>query len=199
MPKVTLDRETFKVLASDTRLDILRALDGKSLGLNDIAKVTSLNKATLHEHLSKLTEAGLVKRKEREGHKWVFYKLSWKGENLLHPENTRIVVLFSVTFIAFCAGIYQLFLYFSGRFISAADEKLYAPFEGGMLNENVTSGGEDVVANGSQILRDGFENGAFGFYQDPLFLYIALICFVICSVLFCVSLWRYRKNKKPQL
>ncbi|MDX1740607.1 MAG: helix-turn-helix domain-containing protein, partial [Rhodothermales bacterium] len=36
-------------------------------GLNEISKITKLNKATLHEHLSKLNEVGLVKRKEREG------------------------------------------------------------------------------------------------------------------------------------
>ena len=70
MPKVTLDMATFKALASDSRLDILRALDGKKMSLKDIAKATKLNKATLHEHLAKLNEAGLVKRKEREGHKW---------------------------------------------------------------------------------------------------------------------------------
>ena len=29
MPKVSLDIESFKALASETRLDILRALDGK--------------------------------------------------------------------------------------------------------------------------------------------------------------------------
>ena len=85
MAKVTLDKETFKALASETRLDILRTLDGKKLGLNDISKATNLNKATLHEHLSKLNQVGLVKKKEREGHKWVYYKLTWKGENLLHP------------------------------------------------------------------------------------------------------------------
>jgi DNA-binding transcriptional ArsR family regulator len=48
MTKITLDRETFKALASDTRLDILKTLDGRNLGLNEIAKVTNLNKATLH-------------------------------------------------------------------------------------------------------------------------------------------------------
>ena len=100
MTKVTLDMNTFKALASDTRLDILKALDGTRMNLNDISKKTKLNKATLHEHLVKLNEAGLVKRKEREGHKWVYYKLTWKGESLLHPENTRIVVMFSVTFIS---------------------------------------------------------------------------------------------------
>jgi DNA-binding transcriptional ArsR family regulator len=100
MTKLTLDMHTFKALASDTRLDILKALDGKKLSLKDISKVTNLNKATLHEHLTKLNEAGLVKKKEREGHKWVYYKLTWKGEGLLHPENTRIVVMFSATFIS---------------------------------------------------------------------------------------------------
>ena len=60
----------------------------------------SCHKATLHEHLAQLHEAGLVKKKEREGHKWVYYKLTWKGEGLLHPENTRIVVMFSVTFVS---------------------------------------------------------------------------------------------------
>ena len=34
MVKVTLDMNTFKALASDTRLDILRALDGKKMGWN---------------------------------------------------------------------------------------------------------------------------------------------------------------------
>jgi DNA-binding transcriptional ArsR family regulator len=100
MAKVTLDMNTFKALASDTRLDILRVLDGKRMSLKDISRATKLNKATLYEHLAKLHEAGLVKKKEREGHKWVYYKLTWKGEGLLHPENTRIVVMFSVTFVS---------------------------------------------------------------------------------------------------
>jgi len=108
MPKVTLDMNTFKALASDTRLDILRALDGKKMSLKDIEKATRLNKATLHEHLQKLNEAGLVKRKEREGHKWVYYKLTWKGEGLLHPENTRIVVMFSITFVSLLLAVMLL-------------------------------------------------------------------------------------------
>jgi DNA-binding transcriptional ArsR family regulator len=114
MTKITLDRETFKALASDTRLDILKTLDGHNLGLNEIARVTNLNKATLHEHLAKLNEAGLIKRTERDGHKWVYYKLTWKGESLLHPENTKIVVLFVTTFVALWVGIIQLIWYIKG-------------------------------------------------------------------------------------
>ena len=105
MSKLTLDMNTFKALASETRLDILRTLDGKKMNLNDICKVTNLNKATLHEHLTKLNEAGLIKKNEREGHKWVYYKLTWKGEGLLHPENTRIVVMFCTTFISLLIAV----------------------------------------------------------------------------------------------
>ena len=120
MTKVTLDMSTFKALASNTRLDILKALDGKKLNLKDISKITNLNKATLHEHLTKLNEAGLVKKKEREGHKWVYYKLSWKGEGLLHPENTRIVVLFSTTFLTLFLGIVMLVNYVKGYIVGKA-------------------------------------------------------------------------------
>jgi DNA-binding transcriptional ArsR family regulator len=121
MPKITLDMNTFKALASDTRLDILRALDGNKMGLKDISQKTKLNKATLHEHLTKLAEAGLVKKKEREGHKWVYYKLTWKGEGLLHPENSRIVVLFTTTFITLFLGIIFLFQFIKGKVVAMAE------------------------------------------------------------------------------
>jgi DNA-binding transcriptional ArsR family regulator len=141
MSKVTLDRETFKALASDTRLDILRSLDGKNMSLKDICTATNLNKATLHEHLVKLNGAGLIKKNEREGHKWVYYKLTWKGECLLHPENTRIVVLFTTTFIALWIGIIQLVQYVKGTVMNFG----YNIF---------TVGPEAVIAKGESIYLD---------------------------------------------
>jgi DNA-binding transcriptional ArsR family regulator len=99
MTKVTLELKDFKALASETRLDILRALDGKKLSLKEISTATNLHEVTIHEHISKLVEAEFVKKEEREGHKWVYYKLSWKGASLIHPENTRVVVLFSSTIV----------------------------------------------------------------------------------------------------
>jgi len=257
MSKVTLDMETFKALASDTRLDILKALDGKKLSLKDISSVTKLNKATLHEHLVKLNEAGLVKKNEREGHKWVFYKLSWKGECLLHPENTRIVVLFGTTFFALAVGIIQLMSYIKGSLISASGSTYsrsadllpqwyyslkssnemgsgiqppsvlhiknvpsdildglstdyintyYLEFKnfGGQsttfpdfpfLKNFVSSGGEEELA----LFTDAAREASTSFYQDPVFLFIALACFTIFSVVLCFSLWRYQENKKSKI
>lgn len=120
MTKITLELEDIKALASDSRLDILKILDGKKLNLQEITRIIKLNKATLHVHLTKLLEAGFIKKKKRSGHKWVYYSLTWKGECLLHPENTKIVVLFSIAFISFCTGIIQLINYAKGTIVGFA-------------------------------------------------------------------------------
>ena len=44
MAKVTIDKETFKALASDARLEILKALDGRKMNLSEIARKTGLSK-----------------------------------------------------------------------------------------------------------------------------------------------------------
>ena len=204
MPKVTLDMNAFKALASDTRLDILRSLDGKHMSLKDISKATNLNKATLHEHLIKLHEAGLVKKKEREGHKWVYYKLSWKGESLLHPENTKIVVLFTTTFIALWTGIIQLMTYVKGTTINVGQEIAHGTFKSGAdmeANEQLIPFGSDglnsITENSREVL-DG-NGGVNILYQNPLFFYIALVCFIVFTTVLCVAMWRLWKNKTPKL
>ena len=183
MPKITLNKEMFKALASDTRLDILKTLDGKKLGLNDISKATNLNKATLYEHLTKLNEAGLVKRKEREGHKWVYYKLTWKGSSLLHPENTRIVVLFSLTLVALFFGIVGIFNFIRGYI-------------------NIDRGSDMLYTTPKESMNDSFilnGQGSLFIDKNPIFFYIAILCFTIFSILFIISIWRYKKNKSPKL
>lgn len=182
MTKVTLNRDAFKALASDTRLDIIRTLDGKKMSLTELSKATSLNKATLHEHLNKLTEAGLVKRLQREGHKWVYYKLSWKGESLLHPENTKIVIVFAAAFTALIAGFVQMYLYFS----SLVPEETRQEFE--VLNlppKNLDSAG----SVGSDP----------GLFPADIWLYAGIICFLLFVGLLVFSIHKLWTNKHPSL
>jgi len=195
MSKVTLDINAFKALASDTRLDILRALDGKKMSLKDISNATNLNKATLHEHLSKLNEAGLIKKKEREGHKWVYYKLSWKGESLLHPENTKIVVLFATTFIALWAGIIQMIWYVRGRMTDIGSDRYYAQKDGA----GSPSAEDGINSIPERLFLDGSSESTSTLYQDPMFLYIAIACFIIFTIVLSISLWKLRENKTPKL
>jgi DNA-binding transcriptional ArsR family regulator len=186
MTKVNLDINAFKALASETRLNILKVLDRKKMSLNEICTATDLNKATLHEHLLKLNEAGLVKRKEREGHKWVYYKLSWKGSSLLHPENTKIVVMFSATFITLISGIYGLINYFRQKAIATRDNIWLSqepPLKGGINETN-----DEMFSLGGSYLS-----------QDPIFLYLAIACISIFAVLLVISIWKYKKNKEIKL
>jgi len=182
MPKVMLDKNAFKALASDTRLDILRTLDGKKMGLKDLSNASNLNKATLHKHLTKLYEAGLVKRKERKGHKLVYYKLSWKGDCLLHPDNDRIVVMSSVTLITLFFGIIGLF-----NFISS---KLETSGGSDMVFKNVPETEDTINQAGGEIL---------GISQNQLFLYITIVCFILFSILFIISISKYKKNMIQRL
>lgn len=248
MTKITLDRETFKALASDTRLDILKTLDGKNMGLNEIAKVSNLNKATLHEHLTKLHEAGLIKRTERDGHKWVYYKLTWKGESLLHPENIRIVVLFATTFVALWVGVIQLIWYIKGTVVdygynlyrddglmlhsaqNAMKNLMYnspslegsaGGFPAGFSNPlqmfvmklHLISGSGTpstdefkileqsmlTTGEGSRFVMDQNQGIVQVVSQNPIFLYIAMGCFVLFTVILCVALWRLWENRSPKL
>lgn len=253
MTKITLDRETFKALASDTRLDILKTLDGKNMGLNEIAQVTNLNKATLHEHLTKLNDAGLIKRTEREGHKWVYYKLTWKGESLLHPENAKIVVLFTTTLVALWVGLIQLVMYIKGTVTDIGYNKYIVddqvilstnkllengyPLDGGSVlpeglclppglpdqfqvfltrarlafEQGIPLGKDITVIGGSSdsgMLSAG-EGGRFivdhsqgviqAVYQNPVYLYAAVGCFILFTVFLCVSLWRFWENRTPRI
>lgn len=191
MPKVTLDMSTFKALASDTRLQILRALDGKKMNLQEISRVTKLNKSTLHEHLQRLHEAGLIKKQEREGHKWVYYKLSWKGEGLLHPENTRIVVMFTATFIALAVGIIQLIQYVRGYIVEKNIHSIYNRASDSSWKHNteeiLTNGSNTTISNTSTVIH------------DPVLQWIGVTCIIIFGILLAISIWRYQKNKVPKL
>jgi len=76
--QLTIDRETFKALSSDTRLDILKALCERKKTITELAESLNLSKSTVHEHLTMLIKSGLVKRIDSKN-KWVYYSLTWKG------------------------------------------------------------------------------------------------------------------------
>jgi DNA-binding transcriptional ArsR family regulator len=105
--QVTLDRASFKALSSEARIRILKALDDKRMTLSDLSRKLDLAKPTLLEHLSKLETAILI-RKEDEGRKWIYYSLSRKGKRILHPERTRIRLLFSFSAALIIVGMLVL-------------------------------------------------------------------------------------------
>ncbi len=90
--RVELDKKALFALASDTRVEILRALQPMRRTVTQLAGTLEVDKAAVHRHLQKLVEGELVKKYEDHG--FVYYGLSWKARDLLSPnENTKIVVL----------------------------------------------------------------------------------------------------------
>src|SRR5512137_839151 len=104
---ITLDQESFKALASEVRVDILKKLDERRQTVTDLSGLLNLSKPTLLEHLEKLQTAGLVKRVD-EGRKWIYYELSPKGKKLLHPEKVAIVLALSTTIALAAIGLFLL-------------------------------------------------------------------------------------------
>ncbi len=109
MVKITLDAETFKALASTTRLTVLRALDQRRKTLTELSRDLDLNKATVHEHLQLLTAADLIRKRDDEGRKWIYYELTWRGQRLMHPqETTTFNVLLGLSVAAAGGGVTML-------------------------------------------------------------------------------------------
>lgn len=92
--RVELDKKSLFALASDTRLEILKALQPMRRTVSQLSEALNIDKAAIHRHLKKMEEGGLVVRQEDHG--FVYYGLSWKARDLMSPnENTKIVILIS--------------------------------------------------------------------------------------------------------
>lgn len=120
-PRITLDQESFKALASDVRVGILKRLDVRRETVTDLSNLLSLSKPTLLEHLEKLQNAGLVKRID-EGRKWIYYELSEKGRKILHPERVAITLALASAIVLAAVGAFMLFLA-GGPFAAPAAER----------------------------------------------------------------------------
>src|SRR5881398_1373689 len=124
--KITLDQESFKALASDVRVGILKRLDTRRETVTDLSNLLSLSKPTLLEHLEKLQSAGLVKRVD-EGRKWIYYELSDKGRKILHPERVAITLVLGLAVALAAIGAFLVISASSGGLGAAPMYNASAP------------------------------------------------------------------------
>ncbi|NOX71810.1 MAG: ArsR family transcriptional regulator [Candidatus Micrarchaeota archaeon] len=105
--KITLDRETFRVLASETKIKILKSIDERRKTLTELAKELGMSPSTVKEHLDNLSKAGLIEQKD-DGHKWKYYELTRQGNEILHPGSKRIMLVLAASTIAVLGVLYDL-------------------------------------------------------------------------------------------
>jgi DNA-binding transcriptional ArsR family regulator len=144
--KIVLDQESFKALASDTRIEILKRLDKSQMTVTDLANDLKVNKSAVYKHLSRLLDAGLVKKLE-DNRKWVYYKLSMKGMHLMHPERVQIALMLSATFLSVLLAVSFIFSFFVGTV-----EEIQAPGEPEGVMTFVTVHEPVLLAAGAMLL-----------------------------------------------
>jgi DNA-binding transcriptional ArsR family regulator len=106
--KITLDRETFRALAVDSRVDILKSLEERKLTLTDLSTRLNMSPSTVKEHLDRLVSAGLIENIPGDT-KWKYYKLTWKGKNILNPHETKVWFILAVSLVSLIALTYRIF------------------------------------------------------------------------------------------
>jgi len=118
--KITIDRQTFKALAADSRIEILKFLDKRRHTQSELSVELRLSVPTVKEHLDALEKAGLVKKSE-EGYKWKYYALTEKAKCLLDPDRKKVWIMLVSLLVSAFAGV----LTFSSNFLfSIPAEKL---------------------------------------------------------------------------
>lgn len=106
--EIRMDRKTFESLASETRITLFKTLDARQMTITELSKNLNLAKSTVHEHLAKMVDAGLVEKIE-DHRKWSYYKLTYKGKRILHPhEMVKIMLLLSFAFLALVGGVFEI-------------------------------------------------------------------------------------------
>jgi DNA-binding transcriptional ArsR family regulator len=168
--KITIDRKTFKTLASETRINILKSLDQRRKTLSELAKELGLSVSTVKEHMDSLLDAELICLKD-DGHKWKYYELTRKGSKILHPGETRIWILI-------CASALGIFL--------TAYDLLKKP-----AISQVFRSSEELALKGIDAL-EGTESVSS---QVPIFHIVILI---VLFAVFFVSLIFWIKNRSSR-
>ncbi|MEA1924288.1 MAG: winged helix-turn-helix domain-containing protein [Candidatus Altiarchaeota archaeon] len=106
--KITLDRETFRALAVDTRIEMLKRLgEEHQLTLTDLSQGMEMAPSTIKEHLERLVEVDLIRQVDGDT-KWKYYRLTDKGRQLLNPYEKRVWIVLSTTILLLFASLYRL-------------------------------------------------------------------------------------------
>ena len=126
--KIVLDKKSFSALAVDSRVNILKALRERRKTLTELSGELKLSVSSTKEHLEKLEQAELVVKVE-DGHKWKYYELTRKGEQLVAPNPAvRVMVLLGIAVIGF---VYSLVLLSAPGQMAAVQEAPATAFSEG--------------------------------------------------------------------
>lgn len=117
-----VSKDLMKAVSADTRTQILKALENRQMTASELSRYLNKHVTTVAEHLELLHNSKLVDRIERPGRKWIYYKLSNVGKQMLHPQPYRIILVLTLSFLALGLGAFFIPLYSGGVFTARTQE-----------------------------------------------------------------------------
>jgi len=106
--ELKISKKLLKTLTVETRTDILKSLEIRSMTASELSRKLDKHVTTVSEHLDVLKESNLIERVERPGRKWIYYKLTKSGENIVRPHSFKLVFVFITIFLTFVGGLYVI-------------------------------------------------------------------------------------------
>lgn len=159
--EITLDKEVFKALAGDTRVNVLKSLLERRKTQSELAKELSLAAPTIKDHLDILQKAQLV-REVDDGHKWKYIELTVKGKSLLLPNDKRIMVLLGTSLVGIVGAGFLAYSKFSSLFSQSASsfstemmaKSAALPSNALTIASDATSQNADAIVQGSSAMAE---------------------------------------------
>lgn len=106
--EIPISKSLMKAVSEETRMAILRSLERRPMTASEVSRALGKHVTTIAEHMAILESSELVERNRRPGRKWVYYSLTKRADELLHPKDyykyvvilTAAIVLMSGTLFA---------------------------------------------------------------------------------------------------
>lgn len=107
-----INKDIIESLSSDTRINLLKLLVCRKKTNSELSKELSLQESTVHYHLKKMEEAGLINAKD-DGHKWIYYELTPFGKAVAgDSKNSKFSIMLS-SFLTFVTAFVAIYTYYT--------------------------------------------------------------------------------------
>jgi DNA-binding transcriptional ArsR family regulator len=106
--KITLDLRSFKALAAESRVEILKTLSSRRHTATELGNVLNMKSPSVRQHLDALISAGLVSKHD-EGRKWKYYSLTKQGRGIVEPEDRSFTILLTSTVLSALGSVYAFY------------------------------------------------------------------------------------------
>jgi hypothetical protein len=180
--KISISAELFKNLMSTDTLRIMQILDKHSFSLEELKERTALPLDQLKLQLMKLKQGNIIKEKQYR-QKSPQYRLTFKGSNLLHPENPRVIILFCASILTITATI--------GTTLQRFIRSIETPQDPIQILQETNPGANDRIG---MLTTETAQQ-----LPSPFFSSAIMLGLILCIVLVSITLWRYKKNKAQAL